>query len=135
MSNELVPCHSCGATRGNALAVWEIRGEGWRVGCVNEECMMAKVLTKPYPTEGEAIAAWNRRFVCHDKYGKPVYAGNEVDLVAGDRFERCHRGCIVTSLRDPRHGYGLVAKSQDSDFTTHTFYPYEIELIESESEE
>ncbi len=70
------------------------------------------------------------QLVCPDKNGKPVFAGNEVDLVAGDRFERCHRGCIVTPLRKPRHGYGLVAKREDSDFTTDTFYPSEIELIE-----
>lgn len=73
---ELAACPFCGATRGNALAVWEISGEGWRVGCVNEECKMAKVLTQPYPTKAEAIAAWNKRYVCPDKNGNPVFAGD-----------------------------------------------------------
>jgi len=99
------------------------------------ECFDCAASTDMVETEAEAIAAWNRRYLCPDKHGKPVYAGDEVDLVAGDRFEKCHRGCIVTPLRNPRYGYGLVAKSEDSDFTTHTFYPHEIELVaESERE-
>lgn len=32
-------------------------------------------------TEAEAIAAWNRRFVCPDKNGKAVFAGDEVKCV------------------------------------------------------
>ncbi len=84
MSDKLLPCHSCGATRGNALSVWEIRGEGWRVGCVNEKCVMAKVVTHPYPTEAEAITAWNKRFVCLDKNGDKVFAGDKVRLTIDD---------------------------------------------------
>ncbi len=71
-------CPYCGATFGSGLAVWKLTGEGWRVGCVNEKCSMAKILTHSYPTKAEAIAAWNRRYVCNDKNGKPVYAGDEV---------------------------------------------------------
>lgn len=89
MSDILLPCHSCGATRGNALSVWEIRGEGWRVGCVNEKCVMAKVVTHPYPTEAEAITAWNRRYVRLDKNGKAVFAGDEVKITASDSSDGC----------------------------------------------
>lgn len=31
-------------------------------------------------TEAEAIVAWNRRYVCDDKNGEAVYAGDEVGI-------------------------------------------------------
>ena len=31
-------------------------------------------------TESEAWARWNKRYVCPDKNGEPVYAGNEVNM-------------------------------------------------------
>ncbi len=119
MSNKLLPCPYCGATRGNALAIWKIKGEGWRVGCINEECKMAKVLTKPYPTEAEAIAAWNRRFVCPDKNGNKVYAGDK------GKTADC-KGKV------DRLG-GICIESEDGHL--HHVWPSEIELIESGGEE
>ena len=127
MSNELLPCF-CGATRGNALAVWEIAGEGWRAGCVNEECLMAEVVTKPYPTEAEALAAWNRRFVCYDKNGKPVYAGDEFNFLSDcDPPIKLHFAWSVPQLR-------YMYENERGD-TWRPNRSDKIELIESESEE
>jgi len=36
------------------------------------------------PTESEAIAAWNKRFVDYDKDGKAVFAGDEVNIIFDD---------------------------------------------------
>jgi len=130
MSNELLPCPFCGATVGNAMAIWEIRGEGWRVGCVNEECGMAKIITHPCPTRAEAIAAWNRRFVCLDKNGDKVYSDSTIIGVRGDHeVDECH--VCYESFQwwavEAQATYGVRQSYALSSFD-------EIELIESESD-
>ena len=77
----------------------------------------------------EAIAAWNRRYVCPDKNGKPVYAGDEVKYTPRGQAKshiQSYR-CCVTEFRPPSYGYGIVG---DNDFICDTFYPDEIELIQ-----
>lgn len=68
--------------------------------CGTELCEIARSLTEyPYavrcgwchtegperPTKAEAIAAWNKRFVCLDEKGEPVCAGDEVRNVFGQQ--------------------------------------------------
>ncbi len=69
-------------------------------------------------TKAEAIAAWNRRFVCPDKNGKAVYAG--------DRAKAADCEGKVDRLG------GIVIESEDGHL--HHVWPHEIELIESEAD-
>lgn len=46
-------------------------------------CQGCGAQTGLYKTKAEAITAWNRRYVCPDKHGKAVYAGDGV-MVAGE---------------------------------------------------
>lgn len=98
--------------------------ESWKYYCPNKTCHMhRRALTKEQ---------W-KLFVCLDKNGKKVYAGDEVwyALPSGNRY-RGRMRCYVTEFRIPQHGYGLVG---DNDFTIEMFYPSDIELIaESERE-
>ena len=50
-------------------------------------------------TLAEAIAAWNRRYVCPDKNGDPVYAGDEV---------KCHVRRENRNDDDPEYDRGVV---------------------------
>ena len=68
MSTELLSCPFCGSEAKNEIDM------PWRfVQCC--ECMTTGPET--YNAE-EAIAAWNRRFVCLDRNGKKVFAGDKV---------------------------------------------------------
>ena len=112
MSNEL--CPYCG---------WpaESNAGGLDAHCSNQYGCSAFDLSMP-------IEEWNRRFVCLDKNGDKVFADSDIMYTPPGQTGRHIRSykCRVTELRPPRYGYGLVG---DNDFTTHTFYPEETELI------
>ena len=75
--SKLTACPFCGGRP----VVWQIeKVEDWRVGCAHESCQMYRVTTLHKPTKAEAIAAWNRRYVCDDKNGDPVFVGDEVKI-------------------------------------------------------
>ncbi len=110
MSNEL--CPYCGEEP-------QPRGTRW-VMCVTTSC----------PNRASAFTPeqWNRRFVCRDMNQEKVFVDSDIMYTPPGQTGRHIRSykCRVTELRSPRYGYGLVG---DNDFTTHTFYPEEIELI------
>ena len=110
MSNEL--CPYCGNEPQPFGTLW--------VMCVTEDCSNRASAFTP--------EQWNRRFVCLDKNGDKVFADSDIMYTPPGQTGRHIRSykCRVTELRPPRYGYGLVG---DNDFTTHTFYPEEIELI------
>lgn len=63
---ELKPCLHCGCTE----------AEAYRIPCqIAMECNNCHAMGPSKPTKAEAIAAWNRRFVCHDKNKEPVKLG------------------------------------------------------------
>lgn len=68
MSKEKPELSACPC--GDKAAVLDVGGR-FRVYCNNSRCFIGP----SRETEAEAIAAWNRRYVCPDKNGKPVYAG------------------------------------------------------------
>ena len=109
MTNKL--CPFCGE---------KSRDDYGAAGCENPTCGIGLIIMKQ--------EQWNRRFVCLDKNGDKVFVDSDIMYTPPGQTGRHIRSykCRVTELRPPRYGYGLVG---DNDFTTHTFYPEEIELI------
>lgn len=126
--SELIKCPFCG---GEAAPISNYRMSGVCVGCEHS-------IENPHPAiqclccGGVMMGTseqWNRRYVCPDKNGKAVFAGNDVRLqLRGEEFIVCR----VVEQKQPFHGYGLVS---DNDYWTDTFHSSAIELIESEVEE
>ncbi len=86
MSNELLPCPYCGEEP-------QPRGTRW-VMCVTEDC----------PNRASAFTPeeWNRRFVCLDKNGNKVFAGDdfwfesfEVEGITSYKLDEQERGCFA----------------------------------------
>ncbi len=71
-------------------------------------------------------------FVCPDKNGDKVFAGDKVTYQLPN-WKNKSRRCHVTEFRPPFYGYGLTA-DDDSDYTAEGFYPSEIELIKEDDE-
>jgi hypothetical protein len=71
MNEKLSACPFCGGEAG--LIKTPNRGEFY-VRCKTEDIEQLLL----HPTKAEAIAAWNKRFACHDINKKPVFAGDEV---------------------------------------------------------
>ena len=71
MSEKLLPCCHCGTEKEGTEPI--IIGGAYRVVC--QECQSSTGL---YNTPEEAVAAWNKRFVCLDSNGKKVFAGDQV---------------------------------------------------------
>lgn len=64
------------------------------------------------------VQEWNRRFVCRDRNGKPVYAGDEVMLGKW-------QGKIELNLVD-----GAMIVTESHRFRLSTWNHHEIELIQ-----
>ncbi len=95
----LLNCPYCG---GKIVIV-----EGTKIGsCQDEACPICDVPIK--------LIAWNRRYVCPDRHGKPVYAG--------DRAKAADCEGKVDRLG------GICIESEDGHL--HHVWPSEIELIE-----
>ncbi len=132
MSTELLPCPCC-----NGKAETSDGGFGpidampmfnlFFVGCTDCGLLVAA------KTLEQAIAACNRRFVCLDKNGKKVFAGDKVKYTPQGQARQHMESyrCNVTEFRAPCYGYGLCG---ENDFTCCSFYSSEIELIESDGE-
>ncbi len=114
MSTELLPCLHCGAEPK------ETTFESWKYYCPTKHCPLYRIAMNE--------AAWNRRFVCLDKNGDKVLAGDVIRYTPRGQAGKKHRWCKceIMELRPPRYGYGLVG---DNDFETRMFYREEIELI------
>ncbi len=116
--NELKPCPFCGGEgRLNHTAI----GTQFFPQIV---CMKCFLKCEPCQSAAEAIAAWSRRFVCYDKNGKPVYAGDDVKALKGN-ICRAELAPVIVPLN---------FKGEDVGFDRRIILG-EIELIESESEE
>ena len=112
MSEELL-CQHCGH-KGDIFQA----GEYYAIRCSSEECPMGEVCTKLERTEAEAIAAWNRRYVCLDTHGKKVFAGDRVKC-RGAIGEIVRFGCEYCILRDDKY---------------YEIPPNKIELMEADDE-
>jgi len=73
MTEKLLPCPTCGHEPEYAMFLPTRHA----VYCHNPKCPVWH-RTKYHFTKAEAIAAWNHRFVCHDKNGEEVYAGDMI---------------------------------------------------------
>lgn len=89
MSDKLLPCLHCGHKKYRSYKNME-----WKWVCKCDKC---GAIGPPAETKAEAIGAWNRRYVCPDKNGKPVYAGDKV-WVSGPLLGKRER---VTSVLEP----------------------------------
>ena len=117
MSTELLPCPYCGSTE-------SIPAKHATQHAVM--CLMCKAMGPNMPSKEKAIAAWNRRFVCPDKNGKKVFAGDSVRLKTSHYYYKgivtwrvAYADWIVLGL-DDSVGWGIR--------------PDIIELIESDGE-
>ncbi len=113
MSKEdLIKCPFCGSdeldiTTKEPLAMTS--NDDDLVRCGNEGCPICDVTM--------TVKAWNRRYVCDDKHGKPVYAG---DRARAAGFEG----------KADRLG-GIRIESEDGHL--HHVWPSEIELIQEKT--
>jgi hypothetical protein len=99
-----------------------------RANVICQACGTSTTIFEGKNAVAEAIAAWNRRYVCPDKHGKAVFEGNKV------KYEIAYKEflvCRVVEQKQPYHGYGLVGAGED-DYWTDTFMSRQIELIEGE---
>lgn len=114
---ELAACLHCGSE------AYDI--DPGHVSCNNEECCLYHIA---FHRE-----QWNRRYICPDMHGKPVYAGDKVNYKFPN-WKNKFKQCYVTEFRPPFYGYGLTA-DDDTDFTAEGFYSHEIELIQENDHE
>ena len=77
MNNELLPCPFCGSEAKTEMAYYDY--ERFWVECVT---CKASNYAPNYEEQAESITAWNRRFVCLDKNGDKVFAGDKLTLIA-----------------------------------------------------
>ncbi len=110
MSNELLPCPFCGG-EGRIMTALDHHAKAMRFCTTCTSCRAD--MYHWVNTEAEAIAAWNRRYVCLDKNGDKVFAGDQVKCCGAE-------GSIV------RFGCGHVL---ERDGTIYQILSGEIELI------
>ena len=98
MSEEPKNCPFCGGKARYTHYINAING-GHVIHCDNfSMCLLLPKCGED--TEAEAIAAWNRRFVCPDKHGKPVYAGDKFNFLSNcDPPIKLHFAWSVPQLR------------------------------------
>ncbi len=116
MTNKKLKCPYCGSD----LVVPATIGFGshpWAAKC--ERCLAEGPTCR---TKAEAIAAWNRRYVCDDKNGKPVYGGDEVN--AGYFTGLVELTPTIRPLTDAGEDVGFDRRIIDG----------EIELVEADDE-
>ena len=113
MSTELLPCPFCGWPAESNAGGLDIYCSN-QYGCDAFDCSMS-------------VKDWNRRFVCLDKNGDPVYAGNKVRLGCG-----CCE--YVIELRN-----GFAVPVDDGQSQVHgkdiNVWECEIELIKEDKHE
>ena len=81
-SEELLPCPFCGNDN-VSVSRYVREKKPWHVGCPQGKCFLHGFQVVGYATREEAIAAWNKRFVCPDKNGDKVFAGDKVKFITG----------------------------------------------------
>ena len=90
------PCPFCGSEAELFMA-----GDYYVIRCGgNDHCPMGCVATCAESVEAEAIAVWNKRFVCLDKNGDSVFAG---DSIRGWIRPQCR------DIEDPDHDDGVMS--------------------------
>ncbi len=92
-------CLHCGSENSTFYPI----GRMWKVGCI--DCQASGGLRA---TKAQATAAWNRRYVCPDKNGKPVYAGNEVNCIPLDYVKITHPSQGIIAWCDLIYGWTIA---------------------------
>lgn len=122
MSDKLLPCPFCG---GKASVSIGHNGEHEQLMYV--ECVSCAGMADMYRYRAEAIAAWNRRYVCPDKNGKPVFSNSTFRYAGGSPMRMLWRALAW-------HMFG-EGKNKGAARRIHGYMLNNIELIEeSESE-
>lgn len=118
-NKKMKPCPYCG-TEVYAGKHKHVPGK-WivRCGSTGEKCSLfpssGAITKKEFP---KVLAAWNRRHVCDDRNGQPVYAG--------DRAKAADCEGKVDRLG------GIRIESEDGHL--HHVWPSEIELVEDDND-
>lgn len=89
MSEKLLNCPFCGAE----AEVMEDFYDCPRFWVRCENCAGTAYGPDPNDDEGEAIAAWNKRFVCLDRNGDKVFSDSRVEIVS--QFSENGDKCVV----------------------------------------
>ena len=92
------------------------------------KCARCLMEGPPERTREQAIAAWNRRYVCDDKNGKAVYADSHFRIWGKDIL------CFVWDSEFLRWGTRWVDGKLAGQSCDAMFANYEIELIEVKDE-
>ncbi len=127
MSTELLPCPYCGSK----AEVYSFYGANsdkilYTPRCIDVACL-AHRFSQTYASKKEAIAAWNRRFVCLDKNRGKVFAGDRVRLECG---------CCEYTV-ELRNGFAIPIDDGQSQVHGRYFnvWAHEIELIKEDKNE
>lgn len=91
MSNELLPCPFCGTT----TIAWTSVPRGVELICTGCHIHGCEA-----DTQEESARLWNRRFVCLDKHGEKVFAGDDVKvsgklLGEPETTKAVHEPCVL----------------------------------------
>ena len=139
MSTELLPCPFCGSeAKATYIGNDRTKSRKIEVKCQNKMCRITQVtgaIRYGFDwLDDVSCAAWNRRFVCLDKNGKKVFAGDEL---------RCHVRRENRNDDDPEYDEGtiifdqrgLIWRLKTGVFQKSIVACYDaIELIESDGE-
>ncbi len=120
MSTELLSCPFCGCPAESNAGGLDIHCSN-QYGCLAFDCSMS-------------ADDWNRRFVCPDKNGGKVFAGDKVKAwIRSSNTDVAHETYDIGTL--VWDGRGLVWRIKTGNFAKHYMYHYDnIELIKEDDE-